>query len=955
MLPVRPLPLISLAVGLGALEAQSLAQTLIPTGGSATFASGATIPSVLQFGTGSPGDATLTITNGGPPSLTVFTGSWLVDAANPVFDLDPAVSLIIEPGRQGQAFGNPGLLQVVGGGTLLLGRNSYLADWTGALGVSGGSTLAIDDARWLTNVREIALGLDASGATLRYVGSQAATFFGQLDLNSPGGRSTVDVTALGGSGPAGDLTLSGRVNGTGHLRVLGGGIASSTNVILSFSQGSYTGELQLEGARVTLGTARGIGTEGIRVLSSSVLTIGNSMTTGAAQTLTLDGNLRLLGSTGLEQLTWGGDIDVGANTMTVQGLQLTMGATSTIDGLGGSIDLASGGILDLNGATANTAILGSGGFLTGPGTVASIGDGSGFDGTIQFGNGSSEGTLSVTGNASVANAFFESLLFTGSGAADRLNVTGALTGFGQASLDVIYDASVAGGALIPATGMSQDYTIVSAGTLADGTPGALALTTIDPLNNNFSILTLDPTAVNTTASGAQFEWIATPGAGGTGILRITGAPNPSITGPGTTQTNIGTVANSSLVNAVQQLNSIGQQPGQTADGHYVVTSLLLLSPDVLPGAVVTAAVAANPDALPNTTFDSMSQAGRVAKLRLMDLRRANAGASAWGGQSSSQQYPQYASAGPIQGAASGDVVSQPLAIGAGLNGASPAEGSRFWARGYGFESTVEGSSLAQGDYSAAVGGAMIGADTVLDGGLLAGGFIGFTPGSLSIDTTLGNTDVSLLGVNFGGYASWSPSTGDGYLQGYAMGGYNYADQSRNINIPGLVRTAESGADVWGAMLGAEGGFNLDVSNGAVIQPYASLEYGYYTRAGYSESGADSLDLNVSGQEASLLQPSCGARLMKTFGFGQDRVTPFLGAAFIAQLPIGSWSETATNGFTGAQVFTFSEGAAEQYGASFEGGLELASIGGWTAYVSFNGMAMTDTTILGGQIGINLSF
>jgi hypothetical protein len=28
---------------------------------------------------------------------------------------------------------------------------------------------------------------------------------------------------------------------------------------------------------------------------------------------------------------------------------------------------------------------------------------------------------------------------------------------------------------------------------------------------------------------------------------------------------------------------------------------------------------------------------------------------------------------------------------------------------------------------------------------------------------------------------------------------------------------------------------------------------------------------------------------------------------------------------------------------------------WTAYVSFNGMAMTDTTVYGGQIGISIPF
>ena len=250
---------------------------------------------------------------------------------------------------------------------------------------------------------------------------------------------------------------------------------------------------------------------------------------------------------------------------------------------------------------------------------------------------------------------------------------------------------------------------------------------------------------------------------------------------------------------------------------------------------------------------------------------------------------------------------------------------------------------------------MVGADASLDGGLLAGAFVGFTPGSLSIDSTLGNTRTTLAGVNFGGYASWSPEDGASYVQGYALAGYNDADQSRNIQIPGLIRTATSTANVWGAMIGGEGGLNLRIGETAVLQPYAGLSYGYYTRGGYTESGAGSLNLVVSSQDANLIQPTAGARVMQSFAIGQDKLTPYLGAAFLAQVPLGSWSESATNGFSGAQVFTFSEGADDQYGASFQAGLEFAASAGWSAYISFNGMALTDTTVYGGQVGISIGF
>ena len=72
--------------------------------------------------------------------------------------------------------------------------------------------------------------------------------------------------------------------------------------------------------------------------------------------------------------------------------------------------------------------------------------------------------------------------------------------------------------------------------------------------------------------------------------------------------------------------------------------------------------------------------------------------------------------------------------------------------------------------------------------------------------------------------------------------------------------------------------NLNLGARTVLQPYVSLDYGYYTNAGYSESGAGSLNLTVSSQVAQMLQPSIGTRLMNSFNVGDDVITPYVGAA-----------------------------------------------------------------------------
>ncbi|MEY4170766.1 MAG: hypothetical protein RLZ94_1839, partial [Actinomycetota bacterium] len=78
MLPARRLPLISLAVGLGALDAQALAQTLILTNQTLTTPVGTNFGSTLQFGSGGVGFATLELTGIG---AQVFSGNWIVDGS----------------------------------------------------------------------------------------------------------------------------------------------------------------------------------------------------------------------------------------------------------------------------------------------------------------------------------------------------------------------------------------------------------------------------------------------------------------------------------------------------------------------------------------------------------------------------------------------------------------------------------------------------------------------------------------------------------------------------------------------------------------------------------------------------------------------------------------------------------------------------------------------------------
>ncbi len=544
--------------------------------------------------------------------------------------------------------------------------------------------------------------------------------------------------------------------------------------------------------------------------------------------------------------------------------------------------------------------------------------------------------------------------------ADFLNVDGTVHGISNVALQMVYNPAVTNDMLVPVNGFTLDYTFIAASAVDAGAFKSATLTLIDPLTGRATNYAIDPTGVDNDSAGLS---VTLTNDGAHVFASFTGESNVAFAG--TTNTNIGVVDNSQLNALIDQLNFTGNIAGASTDTMYVSSALLLMEASQLPGAMVTAAAPANPNALPNTTFNSMTQAGSIAKMRLMEMRGGaigNAAALANGQDTFAAPtsidefsgFGERTNARDVLAQAS-TAVTEPAAVNAGINGSTNTDGARAWARGYGFYEDVSSQSYSQGSYTASMGGLMAGMDVGVENGILLGGFVGFTPGSMTTQTTLGNTQDTLLGVNFGVYGSWVPTDGAMYVESYAMGGYNNVDQTRNMNVPGLIRSATSTSDAWGAMVGAESGLNLNLGARTVLQPYISLDYGYYTNGGYSESGAGSLNLTVSSQVAQMLQPSIGTRLMNSFNVGDDVITPYVGAAFMAQVPVGSWSQNYTSSFSSSQVFSGGTGPNDQYGATFEAGLQMATKSGWTAYVSFNGAAMTNTQIYGGQIGIQLQF
>jgi hypothetical protein len=981
------------------------------TGASATIAtSGATAGDFTVDGTVTATDIVVSALNGSTAttvlafdSASSITGRTIIDGAKARINTSDSVGtagLSLTDGDltlgtaltlgAGQAFAVNGTSSVTGSGgantlfnvneamsgtgTLTLSGvdlsvGAAASTFTGGVALEAGSTASTSNVAWLGSLTSLTLNADATATQFTYTGNATATYAGTL---ISGGTAAATV-ATSGAG-TGALNFTGTVDGSGDLvfKALSGSTATTT---LAFTSSTFTGTTVIDTMSAAVNTQASVGGAGMRILGSQV-GIGADLSLDATQSLTIGGTTTLTGlPAGTTTLVVDGGLNVsGASAnLTLSQLSASIGSGGTSN-FAGDVTLTSGSALsltdgaDLSDASVFSDALNSGGAVTvgGDGTLANIGSvGNAFKGLLNPGdrNNAGSSTLAVTGDVILdATSTTSWYLLDSTGKADRLDAGGAFTLNGSAA-KIIYDADFYSGAFIPASGVTVDYVMATAGTL-DGTFSTVDVVTIDPLTG----LATDH-AVNATGAtyfmGGAFE---VSYAGNEFSLQIIGQGGSYPLPAGTTSTNVvvdvqtghgtvkrnanvGTVNNSQINASAAAITAIATGP-VGSDEQYVATELLLLTPGAFASAEVALSNVSNPYALPNVTMNQLFQAGNVAMKRLMQLRESTAPTTVAPLLSSKGGVTDQESLNAGSAVVTGNSFTS---FGAPLNGPTPDDGARWWSRGYGFTNSVSDDTWAKTSYSSATGGLMFGADMVLGKGFIAGAFIGYMPGTVDITGGLVDETDTINGANVGIYGSWVPDSGQWYVEAAAQGGYAGVDRTRDLYIPGVVRTATSDNSLWAASVNSEIGMNIRIGGDMFVQPYAAVAAGYVGQSSYTEQGAGSANLDVSSQSAVMLQPTIGSRIMHTLRIDRDVLTPYIGSAFIANVPIGDWDVTATNAYSATPGYTVYGSPETRYGASFEAGVEFASYKGITAYCSFNGMQFENEQQYGGQIGVIVPF
>jgi outer membrane autotransporter protein len=183
-----------------------------------------------------------------------------------------------------------------------------------------------------------------------------------------------------------------------------------------------------------------------------------------------------------------------------------------------------------------------------------------------------------------------------------------------------------------------------------------------------------------------------------------------------------------------------------------------------------------------------------------------------------------------------------------------------------------GSVLGDGNASTLTynfGGAAAGMDYRFDPRFLAGIGVGYTHGTQWVNTFMGQGWSDSVSV-----AAYGSFTQSGFYLD-ALAGYAYYGNQlqRQILIPGLQQRTATGSTGANQFLGqVEGGYKVGIyaPAAATITPFGRFQISSVTQNAFSESGAQSLSLNVAQQTTNSQRTTIGADLGSSIGLGNER-------------------------------------------------------------------------------------
>ena len=817
----------------------------------------------------------------------------------------------------------------------------------------------------------------------------STTFSGIIADGGAGGGTGGSLTKTG----AGILTLTGANTYTGGTTITGGLInfAAANN----FGTGGITlngGGLQwatgntadISARLAPLGAAGGtFDTNGNNVTFATALSGPGGVTKNGLGMLTLSGSNSYQGGTTIDAgvLMLAPGASLGGGALTINGGSFNSGGNSvTLTSLSGSGSLAlSGGSLTINLAgntTYSGAISGSGALVKqGVGTLTLTGNNS-YSGGTTVSAGTLAGTTSglqgnILNNAAVAfsqatNGVYAGTM-SGSGSVSIqgggiVNFTGVNTYSGPTTVN--------GGTLAVNGSIASNVTVNTGGALGgNGTVfGTVAiLGTLAP-GNSIGLLTVN--GGFTQAAGSTYA-VEVNGAGQGDRLVVNGTATIN-GGTVAVQAQSGTYARNTSYTILTASGGVsGAYSGVTSNFAFLTPSLSYDANDVYlnlflnQSAFAAGAQTANQQAVGSALDRAYAGASGDFATVINALSMLGTGQGPWAlNQISGQPIANFGTANVANNVLFMNALGQQMALARGGQGSGQRQAlsqaceieacdgvSPFsvWGSVLGGLGNVLGNGNSS-TFTYNLGGAAAGIDYRIDPRFLIGLSAGYTSGTQWVDSFMGKGWSNAVSV--AAYGSFTQSN----VHVDALAGYAYSNNQlqQYIAIPGLQPRQANGSTGANQFLGqVETGYRIGIYAPAMatVTPFARFQASSINQAGFTEWGADSLDLNVASQTTTSLRTTLGADLAGTIG-------PVAMALRLGWLhEYADVSRPMTAAFAGAPTQSFTVyGASPQRDSAVLGFSASAGIAdGASVYLRYDGEVGAVANNQAATVGVRVSF
>ncbi len=822
---------------------------------------GSTVTAAGFTGIGIFGPGALAISSGGVlnsqsgAEIDSFVGTSTVTVSGPGSTWNVGFGLAVGDGTTG----GPGMLTIANGGTVNVIGDMTVGDTStssSSVMVTGpGSVLNVSNSLTIGDFCGCSAGTltVADGATVNSpvftgIGPGSTLYLGTGGL--AGALVTPDIDNRGQivANFTDTLTLAAHIHGIGTLSKAGSG-----TLILTGTD-TYTGGTTINGGTLQIGNGGTTGSISGDVANNGTLAFNRSDALGFAGVISGGGAVQQMG-TGTTTLTAantytggtvvnagtlqlgagaslaaGGALTVNGGTFNLNGNNQTVGALS---GTGGAIALGSGTLTagDSSNTTLAAAISGSGGFVKqGSGTLT-LTAASNFTGGTTL----NAGILVVNGSLTSGVAVNGGML-RGTGTVGNVVANGGVVAPGNSigTLTVSGNFVQSGGSIyqveVNAAGQNDRINVAGAATISGATVQVLAQSGSYARNTTYTILNATG-GVSGAYSGvtSNFAFLTPTLAYDANNVFLNLFQSSSAFAAGAQTPNQYAVGV-----ALDRAN-----PTATGDFGAVLDAMSVLSTQQGPAALN--AISGQPYA----DFGTLNVQGGVLFMNAVGQQMAMARGSATGG-------------GQRQALAQACVVES-------CDAQSPWAA---WASALGGVGSVAGNGNSS-TLTYNFGGGAAGIDYRIDPRFLVGIGAGYTAANQWVDSFMGRGWSDSVSATL--YGSFT----QGAFYADALAGYAYSNNQmqRQIIISGLQPRTANGSTGANQFLGqVETGYRVPVFAPAFasVTPFARLQTSSVTQNGFSEWGANSLDLNVAQQTTNSLRTVLGADLAGAIGLGDTR-------------------------------------------------------------------------------------